>query len=142
MCGHSQSHKEIIDLLISSGAKIDSCHVEGYTPLHWAALRGRVDMAELLITMGAEPNAKSNQGWTPLHRALGSGPVRYEMLQFFLSKGADINMKADNGWTILKMAKAMGLSFSIPFPGLSQCTRARRVLILPVSVKRLSRRAR
>ena len=41
------------------------------TPLHFAAFRGRKEVAELLINEGADVNAKSDEGKTPLDRAIG-----------------------------------------------------------------------
>jgi hypothetical protein len=38
----------------------------GGTPLHWAAVLGRIEMARRLIEAGADVNAKDNNGYTPL----------------------------------------------------------------------------
>jgi ankyrin repeat protein len=38
----------------------------GWTPLYYAAVSGRKEVAELLITGGADVNAKSDDGKTPL----------------------------------------------------------------------------
>ena len=40
-------------------------------PLHWAAFRGRKEVAELLINEGADVNAKNQAGATPLDKAIG-----------------------------------------------------------------------
>ena len=40
-----------------------------YTPLHWAAMEGRKEVAELLIAAGANVNAKDVDGSTPLDLA-------------------------------------------------------------------------
>ena len=64
-------HKEIAELLISAGAKVNvkGGFVDG-TPLHWAAYDGRNEIAELLITAGADVNANSDDDGTPLDWAI------------------------------------------------------------------------
>jgi ankyrin repeat protein len=44
----------------------------GLTPLHFAALEGKVRMIRFLLDHGADPNAVSEYGETPLHLALSS----------------------------------------------------------------------
>ena len=39
----------------------------GYTPLHWCAGKGRLELARALIEAGADVNAKRDGGYTPLH---------------------------------------------------------------------------
>ena len=41
----------------------------GMTPLHWAANRGRIDVARLLIKNGADINKADKSGKTPLDLA-------------------------------------------------------------------------
>ena len=42
----------------------------GATPLHWAAFRGRNEVAEFLIAKGADVNAKNQADATPLDKAI------------------------------------------------------------------------
>jgi len=65
--------KQNPDLALSKDA-------EGMTPLHWAAMQGRKDMAELLIANRADINAKNKYGATPLHVAVLSGRENVEEL--------------------------------------------------------------
>jgi len=47
----------------------------GWTPLHYASIRGNYDIAEFLIEKGADINSKYNDGWTPLHYASYRGYI-------------------------------------------------------------------
>jgi len=47
--------------------------VDGYTPLHWAALKGHEEIVEALIDAGADLNTTNNLGRTPLHWAALKG---------------------------------------------------------------------
>lgn len=59
------SKKEIMELLLKHGARHDLADEEGNTPLHFAAMRGTVEVAKFLISLGANPNAKNNQDLVP-----------------------------------------------------------------------------
>src|SRR5262245_51399848 len=45
----------------------------GDTPLHAAALKGRMSIVNLLLQHGADPNVQNNAGSTPLHKAVVGG---------------------------------------------------------------------
>ena len=58
--------KEVVELLIDSGADVSAKDVGGWTPLHLAAGGDHKEIAELLIAEGADVNAKNVDGETPL----------------------------------------------------------------------------
>ena len=51
-----------IELLVSSGAKLDCQHEDGYTALHHAVSQGNLDAAATLLRLGASANVKDNFG--------------------------------------------------------------------------------
>jgi len=53
---------EEIDLLIAAHAQINSLGEMGYTPMHYAASRGRLDIVEHLLELGADPNTQNKFG--------------------------------------------------------------------------------
>jgi ankyrin repeat protein len=54
------------ELLKDSPSLASSQDANGHTPLHYAALNGRKDVAELLLANQAEVNAKDGNYYTPL----------------------------------------------------------------------------
>jgi ankyrin repeat protein len=64
-----------------------------YTPLHWAARKGNLDVVKLLLENGANPNAVDNSKNTPLHKAAGNGPT--EVARLLLDSGADATLAND-----------------------------------------------
>ena len=72
-------HKKLAKLvsnLVTSESKKESIDVnaknkDGWTPLHLAATKGRIEIVEYLVEKGAEDvNAKNEYGQTPLHIAI------------------------------------------------------------------------
>jgi len=56
--------------LIAKGADINAKDEYGWTPLHYAAIKGQKEVVELLIAKGADINSKNQSGETPLHDAI------------------------------------------------------------------------
>uniref|UniRef100_A0A3Q1FBW1 Ankyrin repeat domain 27 (VPS9 domain) n=1 Tax=Acanthochromis polyacanthus TaxID=80966 RepID=A0A3Q1FBW1_9TELE len=78
---------------------VNSCNVDGFTPLHVAALHGHASLAALLIRHGASVNARTNQSATPLH--LASQNSHIQVVRFLLECNAKLNKKDHYGNTPL-----------------------------------------
>ncbi len=70
-----------------------------YTPLHWAAANGHVEVMQYLIEHGADISARDKNGTTPIHLAAENDQI--EALKFLLDHGADVGARNDWQWTPL-----------------------------------------
>jgi ankyrin repeat protein len=64
---------------------------DGFTPLHWAALRGRKAVAEVLLDHKADPAAKDHAGQTPLHHAAAEGHA--DIVRVLLARKAPVKAR-------------------------------------------------
>ncbi|XP_022758111.1 ankyrin repeat domain-containing protein 50-like [Durio zibethinus] len=109
-------HSNLYDLLhlgdaLNSAARIDDvngmkrCLVEGanvnckdqngWTPLHRAAFKGRIESVKVLLNHGAQVNLVDHNGYTPLHCAVEAGHVEVALL--LIAYGAKANVKRLKG---------------------------------------------
>ncbi|KAH9233937.1 hypothetical protein K456DRAFT_1724788 [Colletotrichum gloeosporioides 23] len=88
--------------LLSKGCPPSPCDSQSWTPLHWAAANGHVEVAAALAEAGAYLNAKDSEGWTPLFWAAfgGHAPV----VKILLKLGADPTIKSNRDLTALDWA--------------------------------------
>jgi ankyrin repeat protein len=105
---HLAGNKDIAQLLVSHGAKIDTSGYHGRTPLHQAAMRNRNDVVEWLCAKGAKVNAVDSDGQTPLIIAISQpGGTEYfttrsiETIRILLRYGADVSYRDKEGRTLL-----------------------------------------
>lgn len=60
------------------------------TPLHYAAIYGRTEVAEALLAAGANPNVRDKAGWQPLHYGVLNGRAnKLTMVRILLEGNAD-----------------------------------------------------
>ena len=83
-----------VKALVAKGAKVNK---EGWTPLHYAAVKARSAVAKFLLDSGALPNELSPEGDTALILAVRADSV--ETVQVLVNGGADpsfSNLKAQD----------------------------------------------
>ncbi|CAD7703204.1 unnamed protein product [Ostreobium quekettii] len=93
-------------LISPLGNDVDAKDMNAWTPLHWAAYNGHVDMVALLMKHEADKDAKNRGGHTPLHLASSTG--RKGVVQLLLEEGADRDAKTQFEETALHWAAHNG----------------------------------
>ena len=84
---------KVAQFLIEQRANIDvrAEDEHGETPLHWAAVLGRIKMAGRLIDAGADINVKDKNGYTPLdwtsYDRISEGKARLDIAELLQEKG-------------------------------------------------------
>jgi len=61
-----------VQTALENGADPNAKDNTGHTPLHWAAIEGRVDVVKILLERGANPRIADNGGRIPLYYAKDS----------------------------------------------------------------------
>ena len=110
-----RGHQKVVELLISSGAVVDTkTRIGKYTPLHLASRSGHGEATRLLLTAGSNPNATTTtSGVTPLHLAAAAiGGA--DAVAALLEHGADANAtEASSGQPPLIFAAAYNRAASV-----------------------------
>ncbi|KAN0141949.1 Ankyrin repeat-containing domain protein [Lactarius tabidus] len=113
-----QDGVRVAQLLLGSGADVNTRRADHQTPLHIASRFGKFEIAHLLIDHGAEVAAVDKSGKTPLHEV---SKGKYEsqedgvrVARLLLDHGAEVNAKARSGDT------PQTLAFSNQIPGLAE----------------------
>jgi ankyrin repeat protein len=100
-------HIEVVQLLFTHGANINSRSADNWTPLHIASLEGHLEIVKWLLDEDADVNSQEKHGLTPLHFAAFGGHL--EVCQMLLERGeAEVNSRAYNGYTPLLCAIESG----------------------------------
>lgn len=101
---HAVAKGDAVDTLnhILLGADVNQKNKQGWTPLHFATVRGKTACAEVLISKGALLNERTGTKKAPLHFAADRGYL--EIAQLLVESGADIGAEDDENWTPLHNA--------------------------------------
>jgi ankyrin repeat protein len=96
------SNRDLVDLLLGEGAKLQAFDSYGDSELSCAISFGREDIVSLLLNHNPEIESKSNQGMTPFLWAAHGGHVAIG--QLLLDKNADISAIDNDGQSALYWA--------------------------------------
>ncbi|XP_022727983.1 ankyrin-1-like [Durio zibethinus] len=77
---------------LAEGANVNGKDQNGWTPLHWAAFKGRIESVKVLLNHGAQVNLLDDNGYTPLGCAVEAGHVQVALL--LIAHGTKANMKS------------------------------------------------
>jgi hypothetical protein len=101
---HAIAKGDPIDLKnhILLGADVNEKNKQGWTPLHFATVRGKTGCAEVLVSNGASLDERTGTLKTPLHFAADRGYL--EIAKLLVENGADLAAQDDEGWTPLHYA--------------------------------------
>lgn len=67
--------RDIVELLLATGACVQTHDDGGLYPLHNACSFGHDDVVRLLLEAGADPNSRDIWNYTPLHEAAAKGKI-------------------------------------------------------------------
>lgn len=96
-------HGQVVELLISRGARVSAKNRGDDTPLHNAAQSGQEEVARCLIKNKAQVNAQNEHGNSPLHYACFSNHTKVAHL--LVDNGAFVSLCNKYGQTPLEKAQ-------------------------------------
>ena len=97
----------LIKNLLKAKVDINAFNFEGLSALHWAVIKGNVEVTRLLIREGANIEIKDSKwGSTPLLFACQNGKTKIVKLLF--ENGADIDAENDEGTSAIHFAAQSG----------------------------------
>lgn len=96
----------------------------GFTPLHFAAREGQLEVARLLLDAGADVNAPAADGKSPLNLAIYNG--HYTLAELLIDRSADVNLADAEGFPPLFWAvDRRNMEWNPGFPWCRPPTRCR-----------------
>ncbi|OVE74849.1 hypothetical protein BVX97_06215 [bacterium E08(2017)] len=93
---------------IANGADINEQNNAGWSPLHYAVVRGNKDAVQILLDSGANVDLQTKTGKSAL--IFASDRNHIDIAKLLLEKNADVGAVDDAGWTALHFAAAKGLT--------------------------------
>ncbi|CAH2066719.1 unnamed protein product, partial [Iphiclides podalirius] len=101
--GDEEKVKLLINKAKNANEFVNTGDNAGYSPLHYAARNGHVNICTVLLKFGAKIDAETRCGKaTPLHKAAAAG--KSNTVQYLLSCGAKVDKQDIDGQTALHKA--------------------------------------
>ena len=101
-------HTEVVEYLLSNGAKIDAQTIDGWQPLHCACRWNKTNVADILLQNGALINAQTHGKQTPLHLASSNDHARETLLLLLTHPDLQPHLVNSQGDTALDIARRCG----------------------------------
>jgi ankyrin repeat protein len=102
-------HVNVVRALVEAGSDAAQAGLTGWTPLHWAAVRGRLACVQYLLSLpgaAADMGAVTHGGSTAM--ALAAREGRVEVVRALVEAGSDAAQVDAYGWTPLHWAAHRG----------------------------------
>ncbi|GAB3935668.1 ankyrin repeat domain-containing protein [Larkinella terrae] len=91
MAINAQAPNETIKYLLAQpGNEVNKITHDSRIYLHWAAIRGNVELMEYLLSKGSKTNVVDSHGMTVLNFAAGAGQPNTQVYDLCLKNGADL----------------------------------------------------
>lgn len=98
---------EVITYLIEQkGNSVAKVTHDSRIYLHWAAMRGNVDVVQYLLSKGADANTEDSGGNVPIVFAVNGGQKNLAVYDAFFKAGVDVKKKYRGGASLLLLAIA------------------------------------
>ena len=103
----SRQVDRVEQMLEATPELVNQCNPAGFSPLHYAARKGDIEMGQLLLEKNADVSGRqANHGGTPLQYAASGG--HKEFAEFLIENGAGVDATDTNGRTPLMWAAKAG----------------------------------
>ncbi|KAF7358512.1 HET-domain-containing protein [Mycena venus] len=106
MCSEIGYTAGVQSLLTKHSTSVNQADKDGWTALHRALSKGRLDIAQLLIECSTFVDQANKDGWITLHYALSKDHL--DIAQLLIECSTSINQADKHGWTTLHLASSKG----------------------------------